>query len=287
MRSTILITASCLLALISCKNKSVPSEQDPIKQSLLFHASFDKELKADYSIGDPNLYDSPNRNARDTVSTELAYAAISHITIGGMSGGGALKFEDKSRAVAYFKSHKNLNYTQSNWQGTISFWLSLDPNVDLKPGYCDPIQITDVGYNDASIWVDFTRDSLRQFRLGVIGDLAHWNPDTLDIDDNPAFEKRLVYVKNPPFNGSEWTHVVITHSFLGSDQGIASLYLDGKLQGTMSDIKDPFDWNLEESNIYLGLSYIGLFDELMIFDRPFSAEEVIQLGNIEDVKSRF
>jgi hypothetical protein len=106
----------------------------------------------------------------------------------------------------------------------------LDPQKDLAPGFCDPIQITDKDYNDSAIWVDFTKDEVpRHFRLGVFGELKAWNPSNLAPDKNPDFLRRLVVVERPPFTRETWTHVVVTWSDLGSERGISALYLNGKL----------------------------------------------------------
>ena len=44
--------------------------------------------------------------------------------------------------------------------------LKLDPETDLEPGFCDPLQITDKAYNDSAVWVDFPKDDIpRHFRL--------------------------------------------------------------------------------------------------------------------------
>ena len=282
----LLLFLTIVFLTISCNPKKA-EKKDSLKEALLFHASFDSGTTADYAKGDPKLYNAPNRKAiADSSSTELTYADISLIKDIGVSGG-ALKFNDKTSAVAYFKSKDNLNYHPENWRGTISFWLQLNPNEDLKPGFCDPIQITDVAYNDASIWVDFTRDSLRQFRLGVLGDISSWNPDSLPSAENPAYEERLVRVKTPPFSRESWTHVVITHDGLGSGKGKATLYLNGQTHGSLQNLKDTFEWDVEKSNIFLGLAYIGLFDELMIFDRPLNENEIERLRNIEKLKSDF
>lgn len=279
----LLLTLSVFI--YSCSTKKA-NQKDPLKESLLFHASFDNSTKADFSKGDPLLYNAPNRRAiSDSSSSEILYSDVSLSANKGVAGNGALKFNDKSRAVLYFKSKDNLNYHPDNWQGTISFWLKLNPNQDLKPGFCDPIQITDVAYNDASIWVDFTKDSIRQFRLGVIGDYNTWNPDSLPSDENPGYEERLVRVENPPFSREKWTHVVITHQALGSGSGQATIYLNGESQGSIGNQKDPFQWDLEKSYIFLGLNYIGLFDELMIFDRPLNENEILRLGDITTLKA--
>ena len=40
---------------------------------------------------------------------------------------------------------------------------------------------------------------------------------------------------------------------------------------------EPFTWDTEQASIRLGLNYVGGFDELALFDRALSAEQVTQL----------
>ncbi|MEL7147223.1 MAG: LamG-like jellyroll fold domain-containing protein, partial [Bacteroidota bacterium] len=163
------------------------------------------------------------------------------------------------------------------------FWLSLDPAKDLKPGFCDPIQITDVSYNDAAIWVDFTKENPRDFRLGVIGDRNSWNPSPDGPDNaNPIFIEQLPVVKDPPFATGKWTHILINFQQLNTEKGIASLYIDGQLAGKRTNITDPFTWNYAQSNILLGLSYIGLMDELSIYNKTLSSAEIKTLYEMKE-----
>jgi len=68
-----------------------------------------------------------------------------------------------------------------------------------RPDTPIPIQITDTEYNDAAIWVDFTRDDKpRNFRLGIFGDLKVWNPKNLAPEENPFFNHRTLVVMQPP-----------------------------------------------------------------------------------------
>ena len=89
----------------------------------------------------------------------------------------------------------------------------------------------------------------------------------------------FVIVKKTPFARDKWTHVVMSFSGVNTEgkDTAAKLYLDGKLQGTLKDRRQVFTWDLEKANIRLGLSYIGLFDDLAIFDRALSDEEVQKL----------
>jgi hypothetical protein len=169
----------------------------------------------------------------------------------------------------------NTGYRQRNWSGTASFWLNLSPDTDLD-GYTDPLQLTDKTYNNAAIWVDFTRDDKpRHFRLGVFGDSAAWNKANLPSDKDPFFNQRTVVVTQPPFARGQWTHVALTFSGLGSDTGgTAKLYLNGKLAGTANGIREPFNWEPFLATIRLGVNYTGLFDELSIYTRALSDAEV-------------
>jgi hypothetical protein len=273
--------------LISCKEKEVKKQEikedttaDRLKEALTFYASFDTGVHADFSMGDSLMYTVSNRNALDSSKVGLHKPDISRQEGKGRYGAG-LQFTEKSKGYIYYRSPGNIAYSPENWNGAISFWLSLDPATDLEPGFCDPIQITDVRYNDASIWVDFTENNPRDFRLGVIGDRNIWNPEGLQEEDD-LFLPQLVPVSQPPFAKGEWTHVLINFSGLNTDSGETSLYLNGELQGTRSEITDPFTWELEQSNIFLGLSYIGLMDDLSVYNRALTENEIEALVALDN-----
>ena len=132
-----------------------------------------------------------------------------------------------------------------------------------------------MGYNDAGIWVDFTKENPRDFRLGVIEDRDAWNPNPEGPDnENPIFMDLLVRMDEHPFNRESWTHVLVNYSGLNSKSGKADLFVNGSLVGTRDSISNPFTWEIENSNIYIGLSYIGLFDELSLYNRYLTNEEI-------------
>jgi hypothetical protein len=195
--------------------------------------------------------------------------------------GGAIEYKAKSIPVLFYKSEDNIDYNHQDMNGTVSVWLQLDPEKDLEPGYCDPIQITDVGYNDAALWVDFSDKNPRSFRMGVFGDLKVWNPDNAGPDTNPDFNNRLVVAEDRPFSRDQWTQVVISYSGLGTDTGQADFYINGNFQGSRN-IPEPFTWDVEKSKIFLGLNYVGLIDELAIFNKGLNEEEVEILYGLEN-----
>ena len=274
-------------ALTSCKEKKAekPAAKEnttatDLREALTFYASFDTGVHADFAVGDSLMYTVPNRKARDSARVGLHKADISRQAGKGKYGHG-LQFTERSKGNIYYTSEGNIAYSKENWNGAISFWLSLDPNTELAEGYCDPIQITDVNYNDASIWVDFTDDEPRIFRLGVIGDLMVWNPENLEEAEH-LFLPQVAPVDNPPFASGKWTHVLINFTGLNTEKGEASLYLDGELKGVVSNIALPFSWELDQSNIYIGLGYIGLMDELSIYNRNLTQNEIKVLAALEN-----
>lgn len=277
------------LTIVSCKKETKPKEtsvadttKSSLKTALTFYSSFDKGIDADFALGDTHMYTIPNRKAIDSIKVGLHKSDIS-IQEGKGKYGAGLMFTERSLGNIYYPSEKNIAYNTENWSGAISFWLSLDPSKDLEPGYCDPIQITDVSYNDAAIWVDFTKENPRDFRLGVIGDRDVWNPNPEGPDnENPIFNKRLAGVKNPPFGSDTWTHILINFSELNSTNGKATLYINGKQMGVRNNIDTPFTWELSKSNIYLGLGYIGLMDDLSIFNKSLTQEEITTLYTLEN-----
>ena len=251
-----------------------------LQEAMTFCSTFDEGYRADFAQGDPRIYGAP---AYDKAEQRMANAVPEEVALAHNRGrfGHALEFKRKGKPVIFYQSKDNITYSQSNWNGTISLWLSLDPETDLAPGYTDPIQITDAGYDDAAFWVDFSNKNPRSFRMGVYGDVKVWNPKKIGPDDNPAFQKRLLPATDPPFSRGRWTHIVVTFSGINSENGTANFYINGKHQGSR-EITEPFTWELEQSKIFLGVNYIGLMDEVALFNRALTAEEVTQLYQLPE-----
>ena len=251
-----------------------------IAEALTFHASFDNGADADFGAGERRIHTAPSYEDQYQATPGISSADI-EIAAGVGRYGDALRFKKKNTTALFYRARDNVAYSDSDWSGTVSFWLSLDPSVDLEPGFCDPIQVTHAAFNDAALWVDFTDENPRQFRLGVFGDLEIWNPGNLAPDDNPNFEKRLVVVSSPPFERGKWTHVAITHSGLNTESGEAKFYIDGEFRGVTQGISEPFTWDLNQAAIRLGINYTGLFDEVSFFRRTLNDTEIRTLHKLE------
>lgn len=278
---SILLIGVFILLLFSCQSN--PSLE--LKESLTFYVSFDNATTADFALGDANIYSAKASyvdSKRKLKDIKVGMNNPDHRIVKGEGQfGDAFEFNYKKNSnVIYYKSKDNIAYTPQNWSGTISFWLSADPSTDLG-WYTDPIQITDANFNDASIWVDFTDEAPPSFRLGVIGDKNEWTLDTLNSPMKFEFEKRTIKIEQPTFTRKAWTHVLITYDSLGTSQSLATLYLNGEKKGAINGIDDPFTWELDESNIFLGLGFIGLMDELSIFNKPLTEKQAMELYQLK------
>jgi hypothetical protein len=271
------LAASCLLISLNA------NADETLRKSLTFSASFEGSADAEFANGDKRVYTATSA-ARKEIAPGLPAGEVEVAKGKGRRGGDALHFVKKSGKVVMFKATENVAYRKENWSGTVSFWLKLDPNTDLGTWYCDPIQITEKTWNDGAMWVDFSKDDKpKHFRLGAFADLKVWNPTNKDFEKMTAAERPMHTVTKPPFSRDAWTHVAFTFERFntGKADGAAMLYLNGKLDGAVTGRDQRFTWNVEKAAIQLGMSYVGLFDDLTLFDRALSESEIRTLNGLE------
>lgn len=225
------------------------------------------------------MFTAESMNKRDSARPGLHGGNATVLTPNGGRFGGALRFNQKDSPVVFFRAEGNLPYSTNLWSGTVSFWLMADPAGELAEGFSDPLQITPRAWNDAAFFVEFEKRQSVPFRLGVYADFGTWNPLNRKWEQIPANEKPLLTVRQPPFAKGKWTHVVFTFENFntGRADGLATLYLDGVPQGVIRNHTQTFTWDISKAAVMLGLGYIGSFDDLGIFDRALSHEEVTQI----------
>ena len=246
------------------------SDDLSLKTALTFYASFDGGTDADISRGDKRLFTLINKEPKLGNKTE----GMSRMVKGRGLSGDALLFTKRNAKWLLYDGAKNFHFAEKNWSGSVSFWLKVDPINGLDPGYVDPIQITPNTWNDASFFVDFAKDgNPRSFRLGAFADKSVWNPENKDI---PEPQRPLVPAKSNPFSSDKWTHVAFTWENFntGKKDGVATLYLDGKNEGIITEWNQKFSWAGKPHRILIGLNYMGLFDELACFNRALSSKEI-------------
>ena len=247
--------------------ESTSTQLDRLAGSMIFHAGFDGSTQANLSKGAGRLLKDPGDDQLVESAPELLKGEGRY--------GDALRFPKKTKTVWYYEGVE-AGYKAEDWSGSFSFWLKLDPDRDLEPGFCDPVQITERAWNDAAFFVDFDKVLPRDFRLGVFPDLKSWNPDNKPYEDFAEKDRPLVTVKRPPFSNDVWTHVCFTWTDINSSSGkpaVAALYLNGELQGELNrPVK--FSWDPMQARIKIGINYIGLMDDLIIFDLALTAKQV-------------
>ena len=255
-----------------------------LTEALTFHASFDHGPDADFALGDARIYSATVENGKETgkLTPGLGEPALT-VAEGQGKFGSALMFSTENSHVVLFKAAQNVAYSPSDFGGTASFWMNLDP-AEIPQRYCDPFQLTDKDYSDACIWIDFTKnDTPSDFRLGCFGNQSEWDASG-KRGGSEEFFWRLVKVTEPPFVKEQWTHVAITWNGLNtSDPGRARLYFNAEFYGATSRVNEQFTWDIEKANVRLGTGhYVGLFDDLAFFNRPLSADEIRALYELEN-----
>ena len=266
------------------RRRNAPDDQIPnLASALTFHASFDDGPNADYALGDGQLYSATVRGAEEVIGLipGLGERPLA-LSPGGGKFGGALEFTRENSHVVVYKAEQNVAYSPEGFRGTASFWLNLDPAA-IPGHYCDPFQLTDKVYDDACIWVDFTKnDTPPNFRLGVFGDRSAWDVNGTG-GEGELFHFRLVTVAEPPFGEGRWIHVAITWDGINdTQQGRARLYLDGVYRGATNVIPERFSWDITNAGIRLGMGhFVGLIDDVALFNRPLSLEELHVLYGLE------
>ena len=257
------------------------SDELSIKKALTFYASFDGGTNADISRGDKRLFTLIGKEPKLGNKTE----GMSRIVKNKGLSGDALLFTKRNAKWLLYDGAKNFHFAEKNWSGSVSFWLKVDPINGLDPGYVDPIQITPNTWNDASFFVDFAKDgNPRSFRLGAFADKSVWNPENKNI---PEPQRPLVPAKSNPFGSDKWTHVAFTWENFntGKKDGVATLYLNGKNEGSITKWNQKFSWAGKPHRILIGLNYMGLFDELACFNRALSSKEVKHIFDHRTLKN--
>ncbi len=248
-------------------------------RALTLHAPFDTDFNATFSRGEKTCY---YRLGKETVPAQ-ANDEIKLLPTGGRFGGG-LHFTKKGKSNPQFKGPDVLNYNDKTWSATVSVWLKLDPDKDLAPGYCDPVQIIGDDTKKGFIFLEWSKDETPRLFRYAIRPLFHiWNPTGAQWADLPAAKRPAVEVARAPFSREAWTHAVFTLENINdkSKKPSGKLYLNGQLQGAIEGWDLTFGWDPAKVLLVLGASYVGHMDDLAVFNRPLTAAEVKLLHGLK------
>jgi hypothetical protein len=163
-------------------------------------------------------------------------------------------------------------------------WLKLDPDKDLEPGYCDPLQIVGDDTKKGFIFLEWSKDETpREFRFAVRPKIELWNPNALEWSKMTDAQRPAVNLKRAPFSRESWTHAVFTLENVNdkAQKPVGCLYLNGTLMGKIQNWDLTFGWNPEAVAIVLGASYVGYLDDLAVFNRTLTEAEVKTLNSLK------
>jgi len=134
-------TTRCLGLLLPLTFVCAVGRADELPDHLIFFSSFDGTTTAETAGGDATIYTAATRREVDSAKQGLHNPDVSIAADQGLAGD-ALEFRKKTPIYTFYKAAGNVTYSKQSWSGAVSFWLQLDPAIDLEPGFCDPIQIT-------------------------------------------------------------------------------------------------------------------------------------------------
>lgn len=277
MKTSLIISSLCA-ALLSSGAASAQNTS-ALKQALTFHASFDKGFDADFSRGDKTAL---SRSKQGTVPL-AANDELKLVPDGGRFGGG-LHFTKKGSTQPRFKGAGVLGYNATNWSASVSVWLKLDPDKDLAPGYCDPLQIVGDDTKKGFIFLEWSKDETpREFRFAIRPKIELWNPTGLDWAKMTDAQRPAVNLRRAPFSREAWTHAVFTLENLNdkAKKPVGRLWLNGKLMGKIENWDLTLGWNPDAVQLVLGAAYVGHLDDLAVFNRALTDAEVTILHGLK------
>ncbi|MBI2803838.1 MAG: hypothetical protein HYX68_02510 [Planctomycetes bacterium] len=245
-----------------------------LKKAVLFYASFDEKLTPDIGAGTLATRFNHEKEAGKFVFAEGFDKKKFRVAKKKGIAGGCLEAVDvlPRNGRIFYPVKGNLAFKKGGWGGAMSMWINTDPNKLLKTTFCDPIQITQKGANNGGIWFDFNNAKPRDLRMGVFPAVREGTVGAKESDAGAP----MVRVPKVAFKQGEWHHVVIMWKNFdtGKKNAHATLFIDGKKIGDVKDRAIAMDWDVEKAGIYIAVNYIGLIDELALFNRPLTGAEV-------------
>ena len=252
-----------------------PPSPDGIRESVSFYASFDERIAGDFggrSLKPRIRHDHETTKGRYVYSDGIPADAF-RIVEGGIHGGSLeATAVPPRRGRLFFPAKGNLPFNASGWSGSVSFWLQCNPDTMLKTRFCDPVQITERRAGDGGLWIDFPDSKPRDLRLGAFRALEPGEKSVKESDPQAP----LIRVRRIGFQENEWHHLAMTWRNLDTGRADAhvTLFIDGKRIGALADRDIAMKWNLDRTGIYFAVGLIGRLDELAVFKRELTADEI-------------
>jgi lysophospholipase L1-like esterase len=268
-----------LLAYADVVRQVLPADEAAaaaLRKAATFYASFDDAVRGDFGHGvlEPGTRFNDEKEKGQFAFEKGIDGRTFRVAKDKGVHGGALEATDvlPRNGRVYFPAKGNLAYKKGGWGGAVSVWCKTDPNKLLKTRFCDPVQITQRGANNGAIWFDFNDARPRDLRHGIFPAVAEGQKAV--GEDDP--KSPLVRVPRINWKAEDWHHVVLSWTNLdtGKEDAVSALYIDGNLIGEVKGRAIAMDWEVEKTGVYFAVNYIGLLDELALFNRALGAAEI-------------
>lgn len=276
---------SCLFLLLvilfgAPLSTAADADETALRKAVSLYASFDDAVKMDFGIGEavPGTRSVDPDDKKKFVFDKGFDPKYFRIAKDKGISGSCLEVVDlpPRSGRLYFPAKGNVAYRKDGgWGGAFSVWVNTDPNKSLKTPFSDPVLITQKGLNNGSIWAHFNDARPRSLQAGTYPSI----PDGQEPVPEEDPKAPLTRLPNVPFKAGEWHHIVFSWDRFntGKKDGTHTLYIDGKKIGQLSASEVGMDWDIERTRVYFAVNFIGLLDELAVFNRPLTADEVALL----------
>jgi hypothetical protein len=260
----------------SIRGQDQAPDPEELRRAVTLYASFDQGLFPDRALGKSAIatrFNHPKEKGKFEF-VDGYDPNVFRIAKGKGIKGGALEAVDvlPNNGRIFYQAKGNLAFKKGGWGGAVSCWINTDPDQMLKTQFCDPIQITEKGATNGGIWFDFNNAKPREMRMGVFPAIPAGQKGILESDPDAP----MVRIPKPGFKQGTWQHVVLSWQNFdtGKTDARAVLYVNGQRIGEVKDRPIAMDWDIERAGIYFAVNYMGLLDDLVIFNRPVSEGEV-------------
>ncbi len=227
--------AGLALLLTSCSRPNPQQTIDQLAPSMTFYASFEDGMDAAYARDDQHIYSAPSYEALAERGSGYWGQDVALAYDSGVSGN-ALNFTGALTDALFYTGGANTPWAEG---GALSVWLRPTEFAGA------PLAITGSDPLAPAASIDLSSDPVQLVIRAIQGEGTAIPPE------------------------SEWLHVVISIS-----GGKVTVFLNGE-ESTTFDLVDPeHSWEAALSTVRLGVNYVGLIDELAVFDRALTSDEV-------------
>lgn len=240
MARTLAVFLGCVLLGCSSSDEARLPDQaqlDQLADAMAFYASFEDGMDAAFARDDRRIYSAPSYEELADRGPWYWGRNVETAYDSGVAGH-ALSFNGELSQAVFYSADGNTPWSAG---GAVSFWIQPGKHAGT------PVAIVPADARDSAVSV-----ALAPSQMAVMA----WG--------------QKIQTSLTARSDGDWLHVVVSFAASESAEATAKLYLNGLEQGAAGDLSvEP-----APSTIRLGVNYVGLLDELAVFDRDLTDAEV-------------